>query len=163
MAPYEDFLNGIITIGIGLAALASLLTIFKADEHFNQGDRIDFRGIVLMSLLLCVGGITPLLLVTVITDSVVMWQVLSIGYFVLVGGILLDLQLSINRGDYIVYTRLSLPLRVVTGLVAVVVLPNVFIWRSADPYMLGMYWAMFATIGRFYIFLMGVIDHHDEA
>src|SRR5687768_14897455 len=47
---------------VSLAALASLISLFRNAESFNKGDIYIFRALILGCFLLLIGGILPLLL-----------------------------------------------------------------------------------------------------
>lgn len=156
---YVDFLNLVTTIAIGLAALASLITIFKSGDKFNQGDLLDFRGIVLSSILICLGATLPIFLSTIISNTAV-WIYSSLIFSIVVATLQIQLEHNIHSGQYIVWSKLSLPLRLVTLLVNAVVFANIFFWQSAEPFLMGIFWVLIATSLRLYIFLISVTNKY---
>jgi hypothetical protein len=154
-----EFLNMVVTIAIGLAALASLITLFKDSQRFTNGDVRDFRGLILSCLLICLGALLPLLLIHLVDEAMV-WAVCSFAFVVLAALNQLQLSLDIRAGRYVVWSGFSLPARIITILVDLIVLVNVFVWQNKIPYLLGLFWILAATVIRLYIFLISVTNEY---
>ncbi len=155
----SDYLTSVITISVGLAALASLITLFKSGTNFNEDEVYDFRGLVLSSLLISLAALFPFIASELLTDKW-LWFASSAVYVVLVLIIQIQIEHLIWIRKYIVWTKFSLPLRIITLLVNLFVLINILVWRHEFPFLFGLFWALVATSLRLYIFLLSVTNEY---
>jgi hypothetical protein len=154
--PY-DFFNPVITIAIGLAALASLLTLFIAGVEFDEADVRDFRGILLSCILICLGVLIPPLL-SYAFESAIVWSISSVAFVLIVILLQVQLELDIRAQRYTVWTKSSYILRIFTVIVNLIVFINIFAWQRAFPFIIGIFWVLTVTALRLYIFLVSVTN-----
>lgn len=151
----NEFLNATITISIGMAALTSLITLFKSGAEFAEAEILEFREIVLSCLLICIGAVLPLLLSEVFEDNVV-WSISSVVFAIFTALLHLKVELNVRANRYIVFIKTALPLRITSAIITFVVLLNPLIWQNTQPFLLGMFWVLIVTAWRIYIFLLVV-------
>lgn len=152
-----DFLNTVINISLVFATLASLITLFKTGDKFNEGDIYDFRGIILSCLLLALGALFTIL-ISYALDARSVWALSSFLFFVIVSALQIQLELLISSKKYVVWTYISAPLRILTSLTSIISLINALVWQQGFIFLVGMFIVLAVVALRFYIFLMSVTN-----
>lgn len=151
-----DYLNFVITIAIGLAGLASLLTLFKSSENFTEGDYIDFQDIFLSCVLICMGALLPELLNHIVEDILV-WRISTVFFSVMVAILQLRLLLAILQKKYEAFW-IAYPLQLFTLLINVFVLIATIVDPRDIWFLGGLYWVLLLTSLRLFLFLVSVTN-----
>jgi hypothetical protein len=151
-----ELLLAVAGTSLALAGLASLISLFRDSETYRAGDVYVFRWIILTCIMVAIGGLLPLALATTFgEESSSVWITSSLTYIMCT--LLLMSQLIsqiLAKQIRMLFVNITYTLLLVTAVLMVLNLVNVFLWQEPAPYVWGLLWGL-VTIGfRLYLFLV---------
>jgi hypothetical protein len=158
-----QFLNAVISLSMGLAALVSLVSIFRTPEKFEPSDIVEFKSILISCMAIAIGGLIPFIIGSVYSMGTI-WSIASLAYSVVALLIFIQVQTQISRGRLIVRSRItSFVMRAATIASIFLTFLNGLFFHESSLYLAALFWSIALTIIRLYLFLIIAMHFPNES